>query len=364
MPRARSTIRTLHSIACRLAVGLLAVLAACSGGGGGTGQSATAPATMQSIEVTPNSAHVAAGTTAQFTATAIFSDSTHRDITSKVAWASSNMHTATVSNGGLASGLSAGSTMISASSAGMMGQTTLAVTPAFLTAIEVTPPSSKVAKGTTAQFQATGVFSDKSTQNLTSQVTWVSSDPTVATISSATGSAGLASAAGTGVTHISATLGSVSSPAASLTVTAATLASIQVTPPSRSIAKGLSQQFTATGIFTDNSTQDLSSMVTWESSDTSIATISNMPGSAGLAFASSAGSSSISATLGTVTSPMVSLTVTSATLVSLQVTPPSPSIANGLTEQFTATGVYTDSSTQDLTTTVTWASDTASVASI
>ena len=363
MSRARSTIRILNSTARLVALGMLTALAACSGGGG-TGQSASAPATMQSIEVTPNSAHVAAGTTTQFTATAIFSDSTHRDITSKVAWASSNMHTATVSNGGLASGLSAGSTMISASSAGMMGQTTLAVTPALLTAIEVTPPSPKVAKGTTAQFQATGVFSDKSTQNLTSQVTWVSSDPTVATISSATGSAGLASAAGTGVTHVSATLGSVSSPAASLTVTAATLVSIQLTPPSRSIAKGLSQQFTATGIFTDNSTQDLSSMVTWESSDTSIATISNMPGSAGLAFASSAGSSSISASLGTVTSPMASLTVTPATLVSIQVTPPSPSIANGLTEQFTATGVYTDKSTQDLTTAVTWASDTASVASI
>ena len=41
----------------------------------------------------------------------------------------------------------------------------------------------------------------------------------------------------------------------------------------------------ATGTYTDNSTQDLTSLVTWDSSNTSIASISNASGSSGLATA-------------------------------------------------------------------------------
>ena len=51
-----------------------------------------------------------------------------------------------------------------------------------------------------------------------------------------------------------------------------------------------------------------------------------------------------------------SLTVTAATLVSIGVTPADPSIADGTAQQFTATGVYSDASTQDLTAQVTWSS--------
>ena len=51
-------------------------------------------------------------------------------------------------------------------------------------------------------------------------------------------------------------------------------------------------------------------------------------------------------------------------LVSIAVTPASPSIATGADKQFTATGTYADASTADLTSSVTWASDTPSVATI
>ena len=58
-----------------------------------------------------------------------------------------------------------------------------------------------------------------------------------------------------------------------LTVTAATLQSIAVTPANPSIAKGATQQFTATGTFSDNSTQNLTAQVTWASATTTVATI-------------------------------------------------------------------------------------------
>ncbi len=89
-------------------------------------------------------------------------------------------------------------------------------------------------------------------------------------------------------------------------MTAATLTAIQVTPQHPSIASGLTQQFTATGTYTDNSTQNLTSAVTWSSSDTSVATINNASGSSGLASAAAIGTTNISASLSGVTSPTVS----------------------------------------------------------
>ena len=56
--------------------------------------------------------------------------------------------------------------------------------------------------------------------------------------------------------------------------------------------------------------------------------------------------------------------MTAAALTSIAVAPVNPSVAMGLTEQFTATGTYNDGSTADLTSQVTWASATAAVATI
>ena len=93
---------------------------------------------------------------------------------------------------------------------------------------------------------------------------------------------------------------------------------------SRRSPKGLTQQFTATGTFSDNSTQNLTAQVTWASATTAMATIN----SSGLATAVASGTSTISATLGGVTGSTV-LTVTAATLQSIAVTPANPSIAEG-----------------------------------
>src|SRR4029077_14779963 len=292
-----------------------------------------------------------------------------QDLTSQVTWSSSVPAVATISGAagspGLALASAVGSTHISAALNGVASpNASLTVTAATLVSIQVTPPSPSIPNGLTQQFTATGLYSDNSTQDLTSMVTWVSSDPTVASISNTAGSAGLAAATGVGLATIGASLGAVSSPQANLTVTAATLTAIQVTTPSSSIASGLTLQFTATGVYTDNSTQDLTSVVTWGSSDTTVATISNASGSSGLASAAGTGSTNINASVSGVTSLAAPLTVTAATLVSIQVTPPTPSIANGLTLQFTATGTYTDNSIQDLTQAATWSSSDTSVATI
>ena len=58
------------------------------------------------------------------------------------------------------------------------------------------------------------------------------------------------------------------------------------------------------------------------------------------------------------------LTVSSATLTSIAVTPASPTIPNGTDQQFTATGTYSDATTADLTASVSWASSSPAVATI
>lgn len=76
----------------------------------------------------------------------------------------------------------------------------------------------------------------------------------------------------------------------------ATLSSIAVTPANPAVLVEATQQFTATGTYSDSTTADITATVTWSSSDTSKATID----SSGLATAVAAGSPAITATLGNV----------------------------------------------------------------
>ena len=150
-----------------------------------TVQAAPAP-TLSSIAVTPANPTIQTGATRQFTATGTYSDLSTQNITSQVTWASSSTAVATIRGSGLATGMSAGITTISATLSGKTGSTTLTVQAApapTLSSIAVTPANPTIQTGATQQFTATGTYSDLSTQNITSQVTWASSSTTVATIS-------------------------------------------------------------------------------------------------------------------------------------------------------------------------------------
>ena len=143
------------------------------------------------------------------------------------------------------------------------------------------------------------------------------------------------------------------------------LVSIDVSPANPDIAFGTNMQFTATGIYSDNSTQDLTTSVFWNSSSTAVATISNTANSNGLAAAVANGSTTIAATLSGV-SGSTTLTVSPAALTSIVITPMNPSVTAGTTLQFTATGHYSDSTTADLTqsTSLTWSSSDPATAAI
>jgi uncharacterized protein YjdB len=56
-------------------------------------------------------------------------------------------------------------------------------TPATLTSITVTPANASVVVGSVTQFRATGKYSDGTTKDITASVSWVSSKPALATVS-------------------------------------------------------------------------------------------------------------------------------------------------------------------------------------
>ena len=317
--------------------------------------------TLQSITVFPSSQSVATGLTQQFTATGHYSDNSTQNLTASVTWSSPNTSVATISTQGLATGVASGGPItITAALNSINGTAQLTVTAATLQSITVSPTSASIASGLSQQFSATGHYSDNSTQDITATVTWSSSNTGVATISNLPGSQGLATSAATGgPITINAALGSISG-TAQLTVTAAVLQSIAVTPSPTSVAAGLTTQFTATGHYSDNTTQNLTASVTWSSSITSVATINAQ----GLATGVTAGGPvTITASQNTINGT-AQLTVTAAVLQSISVSPGSASVAAGFTQQFTATGHYSDNSTQTLTSAVTWSSAAPAIATI
>jgi streptogramin lyase len=180
-----------------------------------------------------------------------------------------------------------------------------------LLSITVTPanPSIILASGTaqTQQFTATGLYSNGNTENLTSSslLTWSSSDTSVATIASG----GNATVLTYGTTTISAAYGSITGSTAMTVISTASLKSIQVTPVTPSILLGAFQQFLATGINFNGTPQNLTASVTWASSSTAVATISNTAGSNGKASSVAAGETTITAALGSLTGSTI-LTIT------------------------------------------------------
>ncbi len=141
---------------------------------------------------------------------------------------------------------------------------------------------------------------------------------------------------------------------------APSLSSITVTPAGASIAAGATQQFVATGTYSDGSTRVLTTSATWSTSSPAVATIDT----GGLATAVAAGGTTIGAASGAVTGS-TTLTVTAATLQSISIEPTNAVLGyGGATQQFAATGHYSDSTTRDLSGQVTWASSDAAVIAV
>jgi uncharacterized protein YjdB len=305
---------------------------------------------VATVSVSPASASVIVGQTAQLTATP--RDGNGNPLSGRtVTWATSNAAVASVSGNGLVTGGAAGTATITASSEGRNGTAAITVTLVPVASVSVSPAAATVLLGQTVQLTATP--KDGNGSPLTGRaVTWASSAPGVASVS--------ASGLVTGVAAGSATLTATSegkNGTAAITVTIVPVASVAVSPASPSIRVGGTVQLTAT---TKDSAGNVLTgrVVAWASSAPGIATVS----ASGLVTGVAAGTATLTATSEGQNST-ATVTVTIAPVASVTLSPASPSIRIGGTVQLTAT--TKDSAGNVLTgRVVTWASSVPAVATV
>ncbi len=228
-------------------------------------------------------------------------------------------------------------------------------TTSTLTSLQVTPAAPSVAAGLTQQLTAIGTYADGTTQDLTGNVTWLSSVPSIASVSSP---GGLATGVSAGTSTVTASLGSVSSAGVTLTVTPPVLTRVFVEPSDASVGVGDTQQFNAVGVYSDGSEVDVTTQSTWTTAASSTATVD----ASGVVTGVAIGSTTVSAMFSGVTGTQ-GFSVSPA-LVSIAVSPASPSVGVGATQQFIATATFSDNSTEDLTDQATWTSSSLPVATI
>jgi hypothetical protein len=321
--------------------------------------SAPTPAGLVSIAVSPLSPTVANGGFQPFLATGTFTDNSTQTLAS-VTWSSSNSAVATISNDatnrGVANAIGAGNATITACTGSVCGSSTVTASGPSLISITLNPQTVTMPLGTTQQFSATGTYSDGSTQDLTSTAAWSSSSP-AATVSSS----GLATGVSLGTSTIQAALGSINS-STNITVGAPALVTLALSPSTATIAFGATQQYQVIGTYTDGSSNNLTNSVSWFAVPSETASVNG----AGLARGLGQGTATITA-VNEALFAVGSLTVQAPlapSLVSMVVTPGQASVPIGSNQQFIATGNYSDGSTQDLTTTVTWTSSSAGVSNV
>ena len=229
--------------------------------------------------------------------------------------------------------------------------------PATLVSISINPSSVSIPLATAQRFTAVGTFSDSSTQTLASAA-WTSSASNVAMVTSDSTNSGAVFAASAGTATINACAGSICGSVA-VTVPSSQLTAITITPVNPVLATGSSVPLLATATFSDGGVQDFTAFVTWASSSPSTASVNAMTGVAsGVAI----GTATITATYGSTTAT-TTLTVPPP-IASIAISPQSPSVAKGATQQFAATATYSDGSNSDITNSVQWISAAPQVATI
>jgi hypothetical protein len=231
-----------------------------------------------------------------------------------------------------------------------------------LSSISVGPaaPPPQVAAGGTVQLTATGTYSDQSTKDLTSSVSWASADTTVALVTPAGGLVTCVSSASTAKQVVISAIGTTATGTVQVTCLAPTLNSITVAPQHLTLAAGGTAQLTATATYSYGPPQNVTSSASWGSSSASVATVS---GGLVTCVAGANGMATITATVGG-GSGSTPVTCQAPVLQSIAVTPAGREIAAGGSLQLTATGTYSHGSPQNLTSVVAWTSSAPGVATV
>ncbi len=320
------------------------------------------PPMLTQLAVFPPTLRTAAGIYSRVEATATFSDGSGGGVTGQAQWTSSNPAVARVmvyqQYYAYVESVAPGTATITASAGGLSATIAVTVTNAALTSLQLSPAAPSIARGETRTVSASGVFSDLTTEDLTYTAAWSSSDPSIVAVGQDAVGYQIITGLQPGTATLTANYGGVTG-TTTVTVTSATLQTIQVTPFTPRLPVGFSTFLRATGIYSDNTTQELTYRVSWSSSAPATAAVSPYGELQPLA----AGMATVTANLDGVSGSTV-VTVSSATLSSIAVTPNMGSVAIGVELPFAATGTFSDTTTMDVTPYVTWLSSNRAVADV
>ncbi len=324
------------------------------------GQTGAATVTVSSVPVVsvvvaPSVANILVGDSVQLTATT--QDAAGTVLTGRaITWSSSNPSVATVSSNGVATAVAAGTATITATSEGKSASATVTVANMPVASVVISPATALVLVGASVQLAASpkdaagAVLSGRA-------ITWVSSAPATATVSST----GLVTGVAAGAVTMTATSEGVTGSAA-VTVNVVPVASLSLSPATVSAAVGQAVQLTATP--RDASGSPLSGrLVTWATSNAAVATVTATGQvTVGVVTGVAAGSAIITAT-SEGKSATSTATVTLVPVASVSVTPAVATITAGSTQQLSA--VTKDAAGNTLTgRVVTWASSNTTIAAV
>jgi len=187
----------------------------------GCGQFFPSSTTVTAIQVLPSNATVAPGVTQQYTATATYGNNSTGDVTSKVSWSTNATSIATISSGGLLTGVTLGTTTVKAQSGSVIGTTGITIQNKTITSVSIQPLTQTLSVSgnggttpTTVQYTATATYQDGTTGDVTSNCTWNALPSSVVSINST----GLATAVAVGTATVTATAQGVTSNSATVTV--------------------------------------------------------------------------------------------------------------------------------------------------
>jgi hypothetical protein len=128
---------------------------------------------------------------------------------------------------------------------------------------------------------------------------------------------------------------------------------------------GTRRQFQATATFTDRRQIDVTQAGLWRSSDQKVATVSNDPGSRGLAVGVTAGKALVTINFAGTEASATVVVQAPVTLSSLAIAPPNPSVSvGGDPLQLNLIATYSDGSTRSLTASANWVSMNTMIARV
>ena len=224
--------------------------------------------------------------------------------------------------------------------------------------IAITPITVTLPIGATQQYIATAFLSNGTSRDITSSVTWSSSNASIASIDNN----GLLTANANGPFSVTATYTDASGTfSATGTGTVLSVVSLTISPPNITLPIAATQQYTAIATLSDGSTSDVTASTVWSSSSPATAGID----ANGLLTANMNGPFTITGSYTNISGTFFdNATGTVVSVVSLAVTPANATLTVGETQQYTAIATLSDGSTIDVTTSSTWSSSHPTIGSI